>query len=602
MPSKKKNKKEEEDKEKSSQEKSVPVKRIIYAEIDDEVTVLSDKIKELKGPHVYIVVPKRSILFQSVVNLKILKRKASDDNKKIYLVTNDKNGIHLAQKVGVEVYNKANSEGKPALFSTEVDDEKLRITPLLATVNSVEEETPTRLKERKLSISEILKKRNFFKRDVEVSKIHMPKKSEPEKQKSRFVVVAPNKHALIGLVALSLTILLFIIYVALPGATIYLTPAASVLERSVNITLADSQKNRAFLETRPPHTVESFPISTTVEKEITYTSTGKKLSDRGSNSSGAITIFNTSGNTWPLIEKTRFQTDEGIVFRINTPLSVPPATVDGPGTVEAFVVADQVDAYGDVIGERGNIEPSRFFLPGLRESSRSVIFAESKEPMTGGVTDFITFISAEDLDGARKKLNDELLNNAVDDLRSAVEDVNRLGGRNVTYKLLEGDRAVRIGEVKINIDSGLQGREVSEFKASGSVDVSGIYYNYDTMLAILTDELTLRKSPQKELIRINEDSINYRIFERDEAGGRIKLTANIRAIEQFIIDPTKESGANLIQRIQERVAGQNVEQAKLYIQNLVEVSNVEIESWPYWAPTVPNLSDNIKFVVRSALD
>ncbi len=600
MPSKKKKKNEDLGEEKSSDEKVVPVKRVIYAEIDDEVTVLADKIKSVNGGHVYIVVPKRSIIFQSIVNLKILKRKASDDNKKIYLITNDKNGIHLAQKMDIEVYNKANSEGKPALFSTEVDDEKLRITPLLATVNSIEEETPTRLKEKKLSISEILKKRKFFRKDVQVSKIP-PHKKQAEKQKPKFVIVSPNKHALAGLVVLSLTILLFIIYIALPGATVYLTPAASVLERSVNITLADAQKNRALLETRPINTVASFSVSVTVKHDLDYISTGKRFSNRGANASGPITIFNTSGNSWPLVEKTRFQTDEGIVFRISTPVTVPPATIEGPGTVEVFVIADQLDAYGSIVGERGNIEPSRFFLPGLRESSKSVVFAENKEPMKGGVTDFVTFISGEDIEGARKKLDDKLRKDAIDELKKSVADKNRLAG-GVKYKLLDGDKAIKIGEVKIDIEPSLLNREVSEFKISGSVDVSGIYYDYEAMLAILTSELTLRKSPQKELVRINEDSINYRIFEWDEGGGRIKLTANIRAIEQFSIDPSKDSGANLTQRIQERIAGQDIEQAKLYIQNLVEVSNVEIESWPYWAPTIPNMSDNIKFVIRSAGD
>ena len=106
---------------------SVSSKKVIYIEIDDEVTAVYDKVKDINKKHVYIVAPKRSILFQSIVNLKILKRKAEDDKKKIYLVTNDSNGIHLAQKTGITVYSKA-TEGKPSIFSTEINDEKLRIT------------------------------------------------------------------------------------------------------------------------------------------------------------------------------------------------------------------------------------------------------------------------------------------------------------------------------------------------------------------------------------------------------------------------------------------------------------------------------------------
>ena len=588
--------------EEDSVDESVPSKKVVYAEIDDEVTVLSDKINSVTGRHVYIVVPKRSILFQSIVNLKILKRKASDENKKIYLVTNDKNGIHLAHKTGIEVYNKANSEGKPALFSTEVDDERLRITPLLATVNSVEESVPTRLKERKLSISEILKKGKNKKSDVSVTKLHAPKKEKDKKsEKPKFVIVAPNKHALIGLVAVSLAILLFIVYIALPGATIYLTPAASVLERSVNITLADAQKNRAFLDSRPSHTIASHTISVDIEREITHRATGKRFSERGANASGTITVFNTTNSAWPLVSQTRFQTDEGIVFRTHTPVTVPSATNEGPGTVEIYVIADQVDAYGAVVGERGNIvEPTRFFLPGLREDSRSKLYAESSDPMTGGVTDFISYVSGEDIEAARNKLRDELLKNASVELRRAIEEKSAL--QNTRYTLLEEDRAIQMGEIKIDIEPGLEGREIEDFKVSGTVPVSGIYYDYDAMLSILTDELLLRKSPQKELVRVNEDSISYRVFEWDEAAGRIRLTANIKAIEQFSIDPSKPGGANLISKISERIAGQDVEQAILYIQNLPEINKVRIESWPAWAPTVPSMSDNIKFEIVSVVD
>lgn len=577
-------------------------KKVIYAEIDDEVTVVFDKVKAVKGNHVYIVVPKRSILFQSIVNLKILKRKAEDQDKKIYLVTNDKNGIHLAQKVGIEVYNKANTEGKPALFSTEVEDERLRITPLRATVNAVEDETPTRLSERKLSISEILRKRKSNKNNVEISQIQNTPKKKEKKARPKFVIVAPNRHALIGLVAVSLVILLFIVYIALPGATVYLTPAASVLEKSVNITLADYQKNRAYLETRPTHTIAAYPINTTVSRTITHTSTGKKFSDRGANASGKITIINTSANTWPLVAQTRFQNADGIVFRINSQANVPAASVEGPGKVEAFVVADQVDAYGSIVGERGNIPPSRFFLPGLKESSRSQVYAESSEPMTGGVTDYLSFISKEDVEASKSRLNDELLKSAVADLKLAVADKSKLVGTDGTYNLLEGEQAVKVGEVKINIDPGLEGRELREFEVSGTVEVSGVYYDHDAMLAILRNELLLKKSPQKELLRVNEDSTTYRIFEWDEAAGRIKLTANIKGVEQFSIDPEKESGANLIQKIKERIVGMDIEQAELYIQNLPEINKVQIESWPAWSPTVPNISDNIKFEIRSTIE
>ena len=514
-------------------------------------------------------------------------------------MTNDKNGTYLANEVGITVYDRS-SDGKPSLFYTDVNDEKLRITPLKATVNSVDEDTPTRVHERKLSISELLRKNKGGKKTVDVTKLQSAKPKE-KKAKPRFVVVAPNRHALIGLVVLSVFVLLTIIYIALPGVTVYLTPSASVLEKSVNITLADFQKNKSELETRPPHMIASYPIDITIKKTLNNLPTGKKFSERGANPSGKITIINTTNQEWPLVAQTRFQTKDGIVFRLTNGINVPPATSQGTGKIEAFVVADPVDAYGVIVGERGNIGPSKFFLPGLKEDSRSKLYAESKANMSGGITDYISYVSKEDIESAKSRLNDELVKSALDELRKAVADKSKLVESSAMYTLLEGEGAIKTGEVKITVPNDIEGKELKQFDVTGEVHVSGVYYESAAMLEILKNELLLKKSPQKDLLRINDDSTNYRIFEWDESRGKIKITANIKGIEQFSIDQNKENGQRLLKKIRDHIAGKDIEEAKLYMQNLPEINKVEIESWPVWAPTIPKLPDNIEFEIRDAM-
>ncbi len=603
MPSKSSKKKDEISKEKNSEKKIISKKRVVFIEIDQEVTDVYKKIKNIKGKTVYIVAPKRSLIFQSVVNLKILKRKAGDDDKKIKLITNDENGIHLAQKIGIEVYNKANTEGRTAIFSPELEDDRLKITPLKATVNSVEEEIPTRLEEKKLSISELLKNYKKRKCDLNILKIRKPK-LKPKKPISspKFTLVTPNKHALFGLVAGSLIILLIIIYIALPGVKIHITPSASVLEETVNITLADYNKNRSILETNPKYMIASFPIKTTVKKEINYFATGQKVSDNAADASGIITIINTTNNAWPLIANTRFQTEEGIVFRIKDSVTVPPSTAEENGTIEIFVTADTLDAHEQMVGEKGNIEPAKFFLPGLREESQKLLYAESKEPMTGGVTDFVTYVSKEDVSSAKTKIKQDLKKIAIDELRAEVKKQAALAGNNKDFELLEGSNTITIGEPRVSVDENIVNTSLEEFEVIGEVDVSGFYYDKDDMLAILTRELMLKKSPHKILVRINDDTITYRIFEKDDARGQIKITANIKGIEQYEIDPKKQQGQKLLQQITDNIVGRDIESAISYMQNLPQINTVTIERWPAWAPTVPNVSDNIKYEIRDAVE
>jgi len=586
--------------------KSVTRRKVIFVEIDDEITQIYDRIKTVGVKHVYLVVPKRAIIFQSVVNLRILERKAEDSGKKISIITNDKNGIYLAQRIGMDVYNDVTTDGKPAIFSAESNDDKLKITPLKAVVNSVDDVAPTRLKEKKISITDILRKKNSKKKVLNVSKLSSSGKKSKKKQKDgsnlpKFKILAPNRHALISLVAFSVMMLIVILYISLPGVTIYLTPSASVLEKSVNVTLADYKKNRAELEITQNHEIASYPVSTTVTKEITHFATGKRFSNKGASASGKITIFNTTNTTWPLVTKTRFKNKDGLVFRIKSSITVPPATNNGPGTVDAYVVADVKDAYGEVIGERGNIPPDSFFLPGLRESSRSKIYAKSTEPMKGGITDFVTYVSSEDIEAVKSRLKDELLKVAKDSLREEVKRNSATLGIDGEFKLLDGGNAIKVGDVQIDIPPDVEDKEVEKFTAHGTVSVRGIYYNNNDMLSILTAELKKKKSPRKELLRINQDSTSYRIFEWDDNSGKVKLTATIRGIEQFSIDPKTENGSLLLQKIREHIAGMTIEDARDYVQNLPEINKAKVDSWPAWSPTVPKIIDNIKFKVLDAI-
>ena len=580
-----------------SQAEAISRKKIVFAEIDDEITILYDKLKNINFKHIYLVVPKKAFLFQSLINLKILKSKLDDLGKKLSLITNDSNGIALAQRLDIPVYDKPNSEGKPSLFSSEPEDEKIKITPLKATVNSIEEQAPTRLLERKLSISEILKKRNVKSSDF----VKNQKKSTEEIKPHKKIRITANRPALVSLIAVSLVILLVILYIALPGATVYITPSASVLEKAVNITLADSERNKTELSTHPEHMIASYPIENIVEKTITQKPTGKKFSEKSKNATGKLIIYNTTNIPWTLIAKTRFQTENGLVYRITSQVVVPASNASGNGQIEIVVVADQVDAYGQVTGERGNIGPAKFFLPGLSEENRTKIFAESFGKMEGGFADYVSYISEDDIKIAQEKLKDELSKEAVKNLSKAVEDKSGIINGGKTYTLLTGDGAIKMDTPKITVPPDLLNKEANEFSISGTVRVTGVYYDHDEMLEILKNELMLKKSPQKELLRVNEQTTSYRIFEWDNNVKKIKLTANIKGIEQFEIDSNKENGQKLIQKIREHIAGKDIDYAKKYIQNLPEINKVEIDSWPAWAPTLPSLSENIDFEIREAI-
>jgi hypothetical protein len=576
-------------------------KKVLYIEIDDEVTAIYDRMRHLKMKNIYMVVPKRAILFQSIVNLKILKRKAADLNKNIFIITNDQNGMHLAAKIDLPVYDKIEGHEHPSLVSGKFLEEQQNITPLKASINSMDDDTPTRRNEKKFSITELIrKKRKLFQpfnrvlnKTVPINQIKQKKQKQKE-DKGKLVLVAPNRHALVSLVILSILVLVIITYIALPGATIILTPRSNVIDVSVNVTLADIEKNRAELDTHPIQMIPSYTMTTKIEKVFNYQSTGKEF--KGENAKGTLTIINESGNEWPLIARTRFQTAEGLVFRISNAVNVPPKRGNENGKLNVQVVADEVDAFNQVIGEKGNIGPSRFFLPGLSDENQKRLYAQSTETFSGGNTVVTKLITEEDLTAARNKMSADLKAAAEAELKLYITQRNEAQKSNL--ELLTGKDAIATSEPKVTIPANLVGQKIETFEVRGEMVASGTAFNKNDLLGILKTELKLKKSPQKSLHKIDEASLSYKIVETDKNAGKLKITANLKGIEEFEISPDKENGKRLIKKIKDHILGKDINEAELYIQNLPEVDKVKIESWPAWSPSLPGIPDNIKIEVR----
>ncbi len=573
------------------------VKKVLYIEIDDEVTAIFDRLKQLKMKNVYLVVPKRAMLFQSIVNLKILKRKAEDLEKNIYIITNDQNGLHLAKQIGLIVYDKLEGHDHPSLVSGKFLEDQQSISPLKASTNEPDDDLPTRQTEKKLSISEIVRKGKG--KGLAFLARSMPFKSGKAKDlkknagpREKLVFVAPNRQALISLVVVSLIILLTITYIALPGATLKLTPKSNVITTSANITLADADLNQAEFDLHPQLMIPSYSVTALIKRPLTYAATGKELGDTSQNAKGLITIINTSNKDWALLAKTRFQTQNNLIFRSANFVTVPAQNGDKPGTIDIAVEADSLDGFQQVIGERGNIGPSKFILPGLSAENQKKLFAESHGAMSGGKTVVIKKILKEDLNAAGKKIADDLKNSAQVELQAKITEENLKNKTDLI--LLLGDRAIQSGNAKIMIPPNLEGQKLDSFDVQGEVTTSGVAYSRSEMINVLKTKLSQDKNPQKRLTHIDEDSLTYRIIDVNANTHKIVITATIKGIEEFEIRPGEENGDRLIKKIKEHVVGKDIREARDYIQNLPEIDKVKIESWPAWAPTMPSVPDNIK--------
>lgn len=77
-----------------------------YIDIDEEITSIAERLKGARANEIIMVVPKRALLIQSIVNLRILKKEADEKGLQLMIVTQDKLGKMLVEKAGILVQQK----------------------------------------------------------------------------------------------------------------------------------------------------------------------------------------------------------------------------------------------------------------------------------------------------------------------------------------------------------------------------------------------------------------------------------------------------------------------------------------------------------------
>jgi hypothetical protein len=113
-----------------------------------------------------------------------------------------------------------------------------------------------------------------------------------------------------------------------------------------------------------------------------------------------------------LVTNTRFQSADGLIFKIKDSAVVPGYTVDASGKKVPGVTNAQV--YADQVGEQYNIAPGKFTVPGFKDSPEyTTIYAESTNPFTGGYNGKKFKIEETELQTAQQALRTELRNSLL---------------------------------------------------------------------------------------------------------------------------------------------------------------------------------------------
>lgn len=210
-------------------------------------------------------------------------------------------------------------------------------------------------------------------------------------------------------IATGLLIFGFTVNVLLGGATVTVYP--KVKEVSVQ-----SEFTGRTVPQAGDLSYELLTLDASAEKQVK--AAGKE--EVSLQATGKIFVYNNKvGASQRLITNTRFESPDGLIFRIKDSIEVPPATTDAKGnTVPGKISAD---VYSDGTGEQYNLAPARFTVPGLKGSEQfDLVYAESISPFAGGFEGEKYIIDEAELQTAKQELHIELRNLLLSQMKEKV--------------------------------------------------------------------------------------------------------------------------------------------------------------------------------------
>lgn len=555
-------------------------KDTVYIDIDDEITGVIDKVQASKHKIVALVLPKRATVFQSIVNMKLLKRSADDAKKHVVLVTSEAGLLPLAGAVGLRVAKTLQSKPEVPLApeADEVSDAAEDAIPLdnaadgdfdpeanaKKPVGDLVSADPAPTKP--LAGVETLELDNNILDEAgdKAGKVATPSAKKAKNKKLK----VPNfnkfrlRIALAVVVLLALIGLWFVAYKVLPRATIEVKTDAQAINSSLELTL-DSSADTLQPDQRVVPADREQEQKTATEQ---VPATGQK--NKGNKASGSVTMSaqKCSGNPF------------------DVPGSVPAGTgvsVNG----QTFITQQTTSFHGSGLSgscftyEADNDTPVVAQSPGASYNTNNASFSvagrsdvSANGSTSGGSDNIVKVVQQSDINAAKQKLEKQNADDVKKTLEQRLKQSNLFaipatfstGTPNVTTSANVGDTADNV-TVTENITYTMYGAKESDLKQLIERDVKGQID--DAKQAIIDDGLT--------------DAV-FKVIDTGDNSVQVSL------------DVTATAGPDLnTDELKKQIAGKKSGEVKTIIKQNPGVTSVEVHYSPFWVSSAPNNSDKI---------
>lgn len=564
-----------------------PAKDTIYLEADDEITVIIDRVVSAKSKVVALVLPKRASVFQSAVNMKLLKKSADHAKKHLVLISSEQSINAIASVAGVYIARSLTSKPeipstpKRSYGTTTIAAEELEPTTLNTSkqVESATTEIPETIASQKTvkSIEEdvITMDASEPTDDKKADSAADETKSEKPKRAKRALKI-PDFTSFRTKLTIACLLVAFLIggwvygFVIAPRAVVTISVNTSRTSVSYQFT-ASAAAESLDAEKR---VVPAKVAEVTKESNAKVPATGQK--NVGKKASGTVAVTNCSAATYNIAAGDVF-TSGGVSFVAVEGTSIPKSSYSF--TVSGFECdkngQDTVTVEASNPGAVANLGAGNYSISG----SPTNVTAKGSA-MSGGTDEVKTVVSADDIKNATAQLKGSTSAEASTDLKAQLEDEG----------LMVLDQTLEEGEPIVK-NSPAEGAEASELTVTQTVVYKMVGVKADDLKSILNAQLGKQLETQQNTKSIRDDgfsSSTLRVINKVSTGEQIVELQTVATLGDTFN----------VAAIAQQAAGKPRGEIQKMLENRESVQSVDVSYSPAWVTTTPKKADKISIEIK----
>ena len=566
--------------------------RIIYLEIDDEITTAASRIRDVDSLRIAVVLPYGSRVATSRINFRLLSRDALTHEKRLSIVSGDSATRALAASAGLPVFSSV-AEYESSLVGVAEESVPRTEVPAVAAgaaavvAASVVESMSAAAPEAASATAAV----GAPEPSDDTIRATIPRDPAPTIDRHPVGPMARTGSAvgngtmtgsrgrggtrtpwLIGGAILALAVLVGGVgaYLLLPSARIVVTPRPERVGPLQITVVADPHA------TAPSGTTPVIPaklVTIPVAVNATFPATGKRVAL--TKATGSVTFANldpTSSNRIPSGSIVR--TASGVRFRTTMAVPVPKAEQIGILTFpsSASVKVEAVDG-----GTDGNVDHDTIVIVPSGENEQ---FLKMTNPQatSGGNRQEFTGITQKDVDSAVAALNTSL--QAA--LQAAIADPSLATGGATVFPST-GTLGASTPTVPPKT---LVGQEVATFDLGLSATGTVITADTVPVAAIAEAQLRAAVKPGYELVA---GSMDVKVGAGVAVGQTVSFPVTAAAQQIANLDPAL---------LRAKILGKPVNEAKAI---LAPYGQVELTVSPDWTGSVPNFESRVDLTIQHAV-